>query len=363
MIETVKRRILAVILTLVVLMGTVCSAAGFEEFGDLGIYGEEDRFPVFEDGTDSSVENPDDSSGGWEEFPGDETLPPQWQEETIPEETLPEEACPVETLPLDEMEEKENESTLPTEQETEPAEMELQPTETVEADEVALTELYKDCMTIEELTNLDMETAGAATEYLPENPVLFSLSAERPEMWSFDAYYVNQEDSYSVMKTRDFSLKYQFEFHTDTDLEVEAVSLRFPLALLQDRYGKELTPSDIGVPFGTPENFIPISTSPFNYYTEGADLVFFNYRKILSGTNAAVQILYKNIKILDIPDQMQWQLLPQALVTVGENTETLQTQSLTGMVDTKAELAFVKKAAEKEAGKNYTPVFIPWNSF
>ena len=84
---------------------------------------------------------------------------------------------------------------------------------------------YAESMTIEELRSLDDSHAGAATQLadregggmFPGKRLLFQ--AGKPgSLWTFDVYYVNQEDPYHVSKRMDFTLKYQAEFHTSTDL-------------------------------------------------------------------------------------------------------------------------------------------------
>lgn len=216
---------------------------------------------------------------------------------------------------------------------------------------------------IEELKALDDETAGAAVEYTnPFTPRMRLFANNTGRSWSFDVYYVNQEEDYHVTKSDDFNLKYQYEFHTDTDLNPNAVSIRIPKTLLTDRYKRAVTPWEIGVPQGTPDAFTTVSNSPFNYYMDGSDLIFFNYRQIPSGTNAAVQVLYKNLKVLDIPDNTAWELRPGISVSVPSaekpdfsETETLETTPLTGFIDTKAELLNTSNMTMNEPGLSYTP--------
>lgn len=87
---------------------------------------------------------------------------------------------------------------------------------------------FNENMSVEELKTLDDTTAGAALEYtapsLMSVPLLKPLNAS--QSWNFNVYYVNQPNDYHVTKTDDFNLKYQYEFHTDTNLEANAVAIR-----------------------------------------------------------------------------------------------------------------------------------------
>ncbi|MCD7806788.1 MAG: hypothetical protein LUH19_05530, partial [Lachnospiraceae bacterium] len=183
--------------------------------------------------------------------------------------------------------------------------------------------------------------------------------------WSFDIYYVNQNDPYYVEKTADFSLKYQMEFHTSETLEAGAVEIKIPYALLKDRDGNPINPSDIAVPHAeSTESYVYNASMPFNWTVEtdpnGVEyLVFFNYREITAGTNVAWQVLYKNLQVMDIVDMTDWTLQAEISVDVKRNGDTeSQTDTpnaLTGLVDTYANLASVSKNPLNSTGVSYTP--------
>ncbi|MBS6398300.1 MAG: cell surface protein, partial [Clostridiales bacterium] len=177
------------------------------------------------------------------------------------------------------------------------------------------------------------------------------------------AYYVNQGDKYHVEKTGDFNLKYQMEFHNSENIEAGGVQIRIPAALLPYRDGRKIPPSDIAVPYAGPdEDPIPSRSTPFNYYIdeESGDLVFYNYKKIVSGSNAAWQVLYKNLEIMEIKDDSTWKLEPKIEVTVtpeeGEPiTETGTSTPLTGHINSYVDLISVSKTPHYEGGKSYSP--------
>lgn len=334
-----KKRIYAGILAAILFLNILLPLDGY---GAYNIFSEAE----FTDGTPQ-----------WD-FGEPEFQEPEFTEDTEafemeqPEEKLPEEPLPEESLS--------EEETILFEEQTEPfSEMEMESGADAEDAPIFL----KEHPSVEELKTLDESTAGAAVEY---GRTLFTQMAPLAEnvgrRWSFDVYYVNQEEDYHVTKTDDFNLKYQYEFHADTDLPPNAVSIRIPKTLLTDRYQRAVIPWEIGVPQGTPDNFTPVSNSPFNYDMDDSDLIFFNYRPIPSGTNAAVQVLYKNLKALDIPDYTTWELHPRISVCIpnAENpdfqeTETLETTPLTGIVDTQAELINASNTAMSEPALSYTP--------
>lgn len=240
-----------------------------------------------------------------------------------------------------------------------------------------------DSMSIAELANLDEETVGAATETPGAMlPSLFAAAApgETLSTWSFDAYYVGQDAPYHVSKTQDFSLKYQMEFHTDYNLTQPGdIEIRIPRKLLNERErdgGRAILPSDIAVPQGgkNPDGtYIAVKSrvTPFNYYVEtGKDneeyLVFYNYEEIRAGTNAAWQVLYKNVDVSKIVNGTTWELTPQITVKKREENpeqpgepvvteETRETTPLTGVVNTTSVLNGVTKDVLNISGKSYGP--------
>ena len=181
------------------------------------------------------------------------------------------------------------------------------------------------------------------------------LSAEdNTANWTLDVYYVNETSLYDTKKTQDFTLKYQMEFHTNQDLGEGSVEIRIPKVLLTYRDGTEILPADIAVPAGTPENPTDGKNTPFNYYEEEDELVFFNYKEMCSGSNAAFQVLYKNLAVMNIVDMTEWSLTPRIQVTTENDTETAELKPLTGRVDTYASLGSVTKTTYV-SGQSYTP--------
>ena len=225
---------------------------------------------------------------------------------------------------------------------------------------------YAESMTIEELRSLDDSHAGAATQ-LADREVggmfpgkRFLFQAGKPgSLWTFDVYYVNQEDPYHVSKRMDFTLKYQAEFHTSTDLDPNCVLIRVPAALLTDRSGRDHLPDEIGVPQGSMQEggATPSPDSPFNWYPDGDDLVFFNYRPIRSGTNTAFQVLYRGLKISEITDGTSWSLQPsiRVLRQGAEEWEEKIPSPLSGDTDSTAELASASAAPLTDPSRKYTP--------
>lgn len=194
--------------------------------------------------------------------------------------------------------------------------------------------------------------------------------------WSFDAYYVNETDKYKVTKTDDFSLKYQMEFHTSSTFAQGTIKIRIGGALLSYREnGRKATPGDIGVPaarWDEEGNLVPnpSRSTSFNFYYENAQqtqaspvygpdtpyLVFYNYRQIDAGTNAAWQVLYSNLKVMEIVDGTSWSLAPEVFLNgVGENDQNKPGKPFTGLVDTSVSLTEVVKTPYAEPGKKYTP--------
>ena len=218
-----------------------------------------------------------------------------------------------------------------------------------------------DALTIEELKDVDPLTAMATLRL--NEPLTQQMAPSRQGRsvtgtdWYFDVYYVGEEDSHYVEKNRDFNLKYQMQFHNSRNLARGEVEIRIPRALFKDRDDNPVNPVDIAVPRVTnASQSIEVTNSPFNYYIDtvgGVEyLVFFNYKAIESGTNAAWQILYKNLKSMEIKDQTQWSLTPSIKVSTPEvRTST----PLRGLVDTEVLLSSVTKRPFYEPGKNYTP--------
>lgn len=269
---------------------------------------------------------------------------------TTPDTEAPEEPADTNTAPTEDTTPAED--TAPTENTT-PAEdtvKEQEPEETEPEDEEEPID-FEGLMSLEELTALDDETVDA-TMWENETATYSMRRSRSAKNWSFDVYYVNQDDRYDVTKTANFNLKYQMEFHASEDLEPGAVQIKIPSALFLDRGENPVAPNDIAVPQGTFDNFTTNRNTPFNYYVDEDNyLVFFNYRTIPSGTNAAWQVLYKNLQLMNIKDETSWTLTPE--ITVGE--EKGQTTPLTGKVDSSVSLTSVLKTPYQDTALNYTP--------
>ena len=269
---------------------------------------------------------------------------------TTPDTEAPEESADTNTAPTEDTTPAED--TAPTENTT-PAEdtvKEQEPEETEPEDEEEPID-FEGLMSLEELTALDDETVDA-TMWENETATYSMRRSRSAKNWSFDVYYVNQDDRYDVTKTANFNLKYQMEFHASEDLEPGAVQIKIPSTLFLDRGKNPVAPNDIAVPQGTSDNFTTNRNTPFNYYVDKDDyLVFFNYRTIPSGTNAAWQVLYKNLQLMNIKDETSWTLTPE--ITVGKDKE--QTTPLTGKVDSSVSLTSVLKTPYQDTALNYTP--------
>ncbi|WP_276950378.1 DUF7601 domain-containing protein [Acetatifactor muris] len=243
-----------------------------------------------------------------------------------------------------------------------------QPTQTPAVPE----EDFSDLMSFDELSGLATETVGAtkfrANRILGGN----QNSVANDGSWSFDAYYVNEADRYNVTKTDDFSLKYQMEFHASRDFGVGEVKVRIHGALLEYRSGEPAEPNDIGVPktgWDDQGNLAanPSRSTSFNYYYANADesqkspyyspetpwLIFCNYKEIASGTNAAWQVLYSNLKLMQITDETSWNKTPE--ISVDEGESYVEGNTLSGRVNSSVALTSVVKTPYYEAGRKYTP--------
>ncbi len=226
-------------------------------------------------------------------------------------------------------------------------------------------------MSVEELTRNSAEVADATW------CLMANAEPQTDPGWTFDTYYVNEENAHDVTKTSNFNLKYQMEFRTDRNLDPNAVQIRIDSSIYENRYGTKITPDDIGIPNGTPEKYTVNARTPFNYYykeeNETNYLVFFNYRTIPAGTNAAWQVLYKNQKLMDIQDGKEWNLTPQIFVENGTDSTEPEGErqpapgydsekfvpkpdlNLQGKIDSWVRLTGVTKTPYSRQGVNYTP--------
>ena len=262
------------------------------------------------------------------------------------------------------------------------------PDDDSEEEELDLTGMY----TLEELLELSDEEADY-TIWMDEDgeeaaPALFSAMFaaegrdEDQKHWGFDLYYVNQDDPYEVRQEKNFNLKYQMQFSTSQTLAKGAVQIKIESELLKDRDNHPVTPEDIGLPYGTPEEPSTSSRILFNYYTKTEEnkeyLIFFNSRSIPAGTNTAWQVLYKNLRLMDLIDESEWTLTPQVFVdeeagTIPEGEEnpieaktyeqvmkegkfdSSHWMPLTGSINSSVSLTSVVKTPYTQSGVNYTP--------
>ena len=206
---------------------------------------------------------------------------------------------------------------------------------------------YEDSMSLRELALLPREEAGAATELEErygnrrKGAVILGAASQGCGLWSCSDYYVNEQDLHTVQRKEDFSLKYQIEFHTSTDLDERSVEIRVPRALLEDRFGEDVVPSQIGVPGGSADAPVQSLNSPFNWYLDDTDqsIVFFNYRAISAGTNTAFQVLYHPVRIMELTDASQWSITPSIRVTLQSgDVQTAVMEELKGSIDSGARI-------------------------
>ncbi len=223
----------------------------------------------------------------------------------------------------------------------------------------------------------DMNTAGSSVGW--DISTRSAIQGDS-ELWWIDDYYIGESDKYSTHKTDDFTIKYQIEFHSSEDLDIGSVQITLNPVLGKYRNGNNILPTDIGIPYGTPEtddSWVKSSSSPFNYYyidsnnnilaeseaktADSVTMAVWNYRRIESGSNAMFQVLYSNLDCMQIYDGTVWNIDVSAnvdLVTEGEtvpHTETVDGNTLIGDLDTQVLLTSVSKKAYHSGTINYTP--------
>jgi len=167
--------------------------------------------------------------------------------------------------------------------------------------------------------------------------------------YRFDAYYVLYANNLATTKTdtvQDLTgnmspakqtIKYQLDFHNDTDYAVGEVVIRVPYSIYNDRNGDPVTPSDIGVP----EAPAISSASSFNYTidTDTNELVFTNCKPIPSGSNNLLQIFYAIDDMASVDSSIgsagtHWTIQPDITVKGVDGNADI---TLTGSIDTKTE--------------------------
>lgn len=337
--------------------------------------------PPTQEQPDSSEEQPDSGEEQPSTPPAEEEQPDKTDEQpaTPPAgEEQPDNKDEVTTPPAEEGNpgETTNTPTTPPTGEENPSELPQAPADTPSTEEhpkkghVEPID-YDGLMTFDELSEIALYEVAATME--ASETALFAISEEEQEEennWTFNTYYVNENDPNYTEKIQDFSLKYQMSFHTSKDLPKGSVEIRIKESLLNIRdNGGRVVPGEgnVAVPYIEDKEADPISRNdtPFNYYIEGegedGELVFFNYRDIPAGTNAAWQVLYKNIRLMTIEDASTWELQPEITVTIpgeeGEEDkkETQEVKPLTGLIDSAVSLISVSKVAYNDVDKNYTP--------
>lgn len=263
--------------------------------------------------------------------------------------------------------EQENPETPPVQEEPALEEPEV-PIEEIPEEEELPVEPEGSLENREELAGASMDVASAAmwpaalymaAPFSVENDPML-ISDEEASQWKFNIYYVNEDDPRQVTKTEDFSLKYQMEFRALSTIEKGQIQIKIPRALLRDREENPVNPADIGVPMveasslkEAVEKGKESRNTSFNYYISGDDLVFFNYKDISQGTNAAWQVLYRNVKLMPIRDLTDWSL--QAEITVGGVKAEMQPAPLKGTVDSHFELTRVSKKPYENTNLSHTP--------
>ena len=199
------------------------------------------------------------------------------------------------------------------------------------------------------------------------------MRAASDRAWSYDVYYVNQNDPHHIYKYDDFNLKYQMEFKNSVDLEQFAVQIRIPRSLIAYGHGDEVRDTvaptagmDIAVPAGTYNKttgeytYTSARRSSFNYYydEETDELVFFNYRAIPSGSTDAWQVLFKTFDTMKIEDGFHNDVTPDVKVTVNGEEQTLADDEVPHLeldVDTRIQINYVVKETGTLTGKSYGP--------
>ena len=326
---------------------------------------DKDQSDPSSDGDQTTVDDPDSSGGEKPKTDGGEGAPSDMEEEMIP----PEDGAANPGANGDG-------SISPEENQEIVADAETGAEQEPEEDEKN-AEIYDKFQDgdLEDLMNVDKETVTAAMTLTESAPVdgRRRMRAREATSWNAAAYYVDEEDSYDVTKTDDFSLKYQIEFHTDTEIPAYGVTFRVPSFLLSERDETEHYADDIAVPRA--EDYtdsdgnirhkdVPAKTISFNYYEETREdgieyYVFYNYEDLPRGTNAAFQVLYKKMEAMDLVDGTPWSFPVMAEVKPSKDAEEIEEKllaTLTGRVDTEAKVTSVTKAPYySPATSNYTP--------
>lgn len=192
---------------------------------------------------------------------------------------------------------------------------------------------------------------------------------EGADAWIFRHYYVKYISALATEKTESVlhmlgnnstakqTVKYQLEFHNDTDYAAGEVSIRIPYALYTDRNGNPVNPSDIGVPVAPAES--PVCA--FNYTIETVDgkdyFVFTNFRSIFAGSNNLIQVFYSLDDMMTI-DGTTWEI-PAEITVRGVTTQS--NRVLVGSMDTDTELRYVTKQPHIIPNSSMYPELYTWS--
>lgn len=218
-------------------------------------------------------------------------------------------------------------------------------------------------MTTEQSTEMSLDVDSFSPYIVRRITMTTRKTVSNTGVWGWSAYYIGESDNNYVTKSSNFNLKYQVEFHSSEDLEKSAVQMTIPMALLNDRDGNPINPSEVAVPKISKDdaengNYTTTNTeTPFNYYVDGDNMVFVNYKEIKTGTNTAFQVLYKNIDVMKIKDGSIWSIQPKIQVQTSDSTtpESQDVDPLAGTIDTTAEITGVTKTRYQKSGSSYTP--------
>jgi hypothetical protein len=195
------------------------------------------------------------------------------------------------------------------------------------------------------------------------------LQSVSDSSYRFNAYYIQYANNLATTKTdtvQDLignmsatkqTIKYQLDFHNDTDYEIGEVVIKVPYSIYTDRYGQSVTPSDLGVPLSPAVS----SASAFNYTIDTANnqIILTNCKKINSGSNNLIQIFYDIDDMASVDSSIaggtQWSIHP---VIVVKGVEDASAAALTGSIDTKTDLSLTeKKAYEVTDSKIYPELY------
>ena len=201
---------------------------------------------------------------------------------------------------------------------------------------------------------------------------------------------LNQSSRFTT-KTEDFNLKYQMNFENKTGVVIPAGAVKISIlrSLLNKEDGSPVNPQDIAardvtdqLENGEPPLDVQGVSFPFCYYIEnrnGQDyLVFYNHKPIANDKSFLWQVLYKDVKLMDIEDGKEWNLQPTIEVNAvdaegnplknsddtviasvgiidGRHGQNIDPLPLGGRIDSSASITSVTETPYYAAGKSYAP--------